>query len=84
MVDSTKSIGSIQGIPRPGNKAQASSGKPEAGPASPSENRDEVFISEEAISLAEAQKSTADARAALENDPSLTLGLDPSFASEGV
>jgi len=83
MVDSTVGIGGIQNL-QSGNRAQnsQSESKRESGEAerkSPLNPQDEVSISQEALSLSEAESAAARTRELLEGDQDATLGLDPSF-----
>ncbi len=79
MVDSTNGVGPVQHI-QSANKASSSRDEKRA-----EETRefkpaiDEVHISEEALSLSQAEKATAEVRAKLERDAEATLGLDADF-----
>lgn len=76
MVDPTKGIGSIQNI-QPAKPQSQENGKK-------AERRegfapvDEISISEEAISLSQAESSAGETRVILE-DTDYALGLDPEF-----
>lgn len=51
----------------------------EQGSARAEAPRDEVRISQEALSLSQAENAAREAREALERDQSQSLGLDPNF-----
>lgn len=75
MVDSTKGIGSIPGIVRSEPKGVS---RPEKSEEKRSVS-DRVEISEEALSLQEAEAKAKQVKEELSKDQELTLGLDPSF-----
>ncbi len=80
MVDSTNGVGPPQHIQSA--KKAAAEVRDEKSAEAAREFKpaiDEVHISEEALSLSQAEKSTAEIRAKLERDADATLGLDPNF-----
>ena len=84
MVEPTKPAGNIQGISvrndkaPPKGEARADQEKTEA--AEPVQDR--VFLSEEALSLAQAAQAASDIRIALEENPGTILGLAPDFEGQ--
>jgi hypothetical protein len=84
MVDPTNIVGGPRNIgaterPQPleNNVRRERADAQERGRSEPP--RDEVRISEEALSLSQAENAAREAREALERDQSQSLGLDPNF-----
>lgn len=78
MVDSIKGAGSVSNV-APSSKMQGAGQKRSDKAEEVAALVDEVEISQEALDLASAQKSTQAARSELESNPDVTLGLDPDF-----
>ena len=76
MVDPTKGIGPLQGVV-PTNKTQSANtqDRKTGGVENP---RDEVSLSDEAISLSQAEETAEQTRVQLANSDE-SLGLDPNF-----
>lgn len=80
MVDPTKGIGQIQNLPS--NRTQNSQDterrkdSENAQSAGATEPRDEVSISEEALSLAQAESTAAETRELLQREPQVTLAQE--------
>jgi hypothetical protein len=78
MVDSITSSGLSQGLEAV-RRAQQAVKQREQGNAEVSSFKDSVRISDEALSLSEAEGQARDVRVALEANPRVSLGLDPNF-----
>lgn len=81
MVDSTSGIGQVPGITAT-NKTQNSQNKRSESAQEASKSsapQDEVQISEEALSLAQAEEAVSEIQRYLQENQDTSLGLDPSF-----
>jgi hypothetical protein len=80
MIDPTKSSGIIQNL-LANNKPQAQNRAVAKGTEASSNTapRDQVNISEQALSLSQAELAVKALRQQLTNNPDVTLGLDPAF-----
>jgi hypothetical protein len=85
MVDPTKGIGQVQSLAQASKARQAShereEKKPERADRTP---RDEVKISQEALSLKQAEQAASNVRADLERNRDVTLGLDPAIVDQSA
>ena len=79
MVDSTKGLGSVSNISSANKLRNVSDIGRKDEPTKAERPKDEVKISEEALSLSQAEGTSKEVREALEKNQDVTLGLNPSF-----
>lgn len=82
MVDSTKGIGPVPG--QTSSRTQPAANDKRTEEKKSEEIRDKVEISEKALSLAQAEQAANDAKASLQNNKDVTLGLNPAILDETV
>lgn len=78
MVDSVSGSGPVQGLSQVQQREKKQAERQEDVRASSLERRDEVKISDEAISQQQAEEAAGNARIAL-SESGYSLGLDPGF-----
>lgn len=79
MVDPTKGLGSVSNISSANKPRNVSDVGRQSEPKKAERPKDEVKISEEALSLSQAEGTSREVREALEKNQDITLGLNSSF-----